>query len=198
MAEGHDQPTDGKAVNEALSHETPAAYDDETVIWEGSPSQWVNLGTYIWWIFISGAMFVCKSMWDKDMANQYPAWASEVADVAVMVVYAIAAISCLYAYLKVRCEYTTITRNKIKEAKGITSIFRQELFCELSDVEDIKSPPAGLLALFGLASIIIETSDQDQPIIKIRAIRRRQQVVDTIHPVWRKLRMDRKGFFPGR
>jgi hypothetical protein len=60
----------------------------------------------------------------------------------------------------VRCERTTITRNKIKEAKGISSIFRQELFCEISDINDVKSPPAGLMGLLGLSTLVIETNGQ--------------------------------------
>lgn len=174
----------------------PASYSDETIIWEGSPSQWINLGTYIWWGGISIALLILKSIWDVTLATQYTSIIGQVVSYTVNGVHAIAFLSCFTAFLRVKCEHTTITRNKIKEAKGITSIFRQELFCELAEVKDIKSPPAGLLALFGLASIIIETSDHDQPIIKIRAIRNRAEVVDTLLPVWRKLRMDRKGFFP--
>jgi hypothetical protein len=99
------------------------------------------------------------------------------------------------SYLTVKCERTVITRNKIKEAKGITSIFRQELFCEMSEVSNIKSPPAGLMGLFGLSTLVLETKDADQPIIRIRAIRNRDELVQKILPIWRKLKMDRKGYF---
>ena len=89
------------------------------------------------------------------------------------------------------------TRNKIKEAKGITSIFRQELFCEISDIKDINSPPAGLLGLVGLSTLVIETND-DQPIIKIRAIKNRDQLIEKLLPIWRKLKIERKGYFGDR
>ena len=103
----------------------------------------------------------------------------------------------LTTYLTVKYEHTVITKNKIKEAKGITRIFRQELFCEISDIKDIKSPPAGLLGLVGLSTLLIETNDDDQPLIKIRAIINRDQLISVCLPVWRKLKLERKGYFGG-
>lgn len=170
-------------------------YSDESVLWEGKPSQIVNLPTYLWWGGISIAILVFKSIWDSGMSKQYP----EIVDLLIFwsttAVQFIAVISMIYAYLTVRYTHTVITQNKIKEVKGITRIFRQELFCEISDVKDVKSPAAGLLALFGLASIVMETSDNDQPIIKIRAIKNRDKVVERFLPVWREMKVERRGYF---
>ena len=183
--------------NMARNPDVITAYDDETVIWEGGPSQWVNLSTFLWWGIVCGGLFFCNLIWSNGLSEGYPALVNTIIHYASMAIYTVAAINTLYVILAVRYEHTTITHNKIKESHGVTKIFQQDLFCELSDVTDIKSPPAGLLALVGLASIIIETNDNDQPIIKIRAIRNRSDVVNRVIPVWRKLRQDRKGFFPG-
>ncbi|EIF42785.1 hypothetical protein DOK_11996 [gamma proteobacterium BDW918] len=182
------------AVEESRSPTNPT-YTDETVIWAGRPSQVVNLPTYLWWGAISVVLLLCKSMWDAGYADQYPPIVDLIVGYAVLSVHIISIISCLYAYLSIKYTHTTITRNKIKEVRGITRIFRRELYCEISDVKDVTSPPAGLLALFGLASIIMETSDNDQPVIKIRAIRHRDKVVQAFLPVWRALKVERRGYF---
>tara|TARA_R110001592_G_scaffold221139_2_gene475805 strand:+ start:12088 stop:12669 length:582 start_codon:yes stop_codon:yes gene_type:complete len=191
MSDTDNQPHPKEETGAPKSHE----YNDETILWEGKPSQIVNLPTYLWWGAISLLLFVFKSIWDTGMASQYPAIVDLIISWANLIVHVIALLSMLYAYLTVRYTHTVITHNKIKEIKGITRIFRQELFCEISDVKDVKSPAAGLLALFGLASIVMETSDNDQPIIKIRAIRHRDKVVERFLPVWRELKVERRGYF---
>lgn len=174
------------------------SYDDETIIWEGSPSQWVNLGTYIFWlIFLLGPILLLKA-WNGGLNEGYTEIVKLIVPWAAYTLMGMSIFIMLLAYLTVRYEYTIITRNKIKESKGITRIFRRDLFCELSDVKDVKSPPAGILGLFGLSSLIIETSDSDQPIIIIRAIRNREQLISDFLPIWRKLKMDRKGYFGDR
>ena len=113
------------------------SYDDETVIWEGRPSQWVNLGTFLWWgVFFIGSA-VSLFLWDAGLNDGYSALINEAVYWVCYGLMGLSIISVLYAYLSVHYEHTVITRNKIKEAKGITSIFRQELFCEISDIKDI-------------------------------------------------------------
>lgn len=173
-------------------------YDDETVIWEGRPSQWVNLGTFLWWgVFLIGSA-VSLFLWGAGLNDGYRALINEAVYWVCYGLMGLSITSILYAYLSVHYEYTVITRNKIKEAKGITSIFRQELFCEISDIKDINSPPAGLLGLVGLSTLVIETNDDDQPIIKIRAIKSREQLIEKLLPIWRKLKIERKGYFGDR
>lgn len=132
------------------------------------------------------------------MQHDYNAATGELVHWGCIILMSLSILNILYAYLSVHYEHTVITRNKIKEAKGITSIFREELFCEISDITDIKSPPAGLLGILGLSNLVIETNDDDQPTIKIRAIKNRDDLVNTLHPIWRKLKMERKGYFGDR
>ena len=178
--------------------EVSVSYDDESVIWEGRPSQWVNFGTFLWWgLFLIGSwLFVV--LWGAGLKDDYT---TIIVDVVYWVCYglmSLSVLSILYAYLSVRYEHTVITRNKIKEAKGITSIFRRELFCEISDIKDVNSPPAGLLGLVGLSTLVIETNDDDQPIIRIRAIKNRDLLIEKLLPIWRKLKIERKGYFGDR
>ncbi|PVZ64539.1 hypothetical protein [Pelagibaculum spongiae] len=173
------------------------AYDDETIIWQGGPSQWVNLGTFRWWggCLVGAIMFL--AMWTDHLSVGYGPMIRDAISWACYVLIFFSIISVLHAYLFVRYERIVITKNKIKEAKGITRIFRRELFCEISGIKDISSPPAGLLGLVGLSTLVIETNDNDQAEIKIRAIRDRDALIQKLLPVWRTLKMERKGYFGG-
>lgn len=188
------------AIEEELDtkDKTNVAYDDETILWHGQPSQWVNLGTFLWWSIIFVGSLIFKTLWGAGLSEGYSVIVVNAVQWAILTLIAISMLSILHAYLSVRYEHTTITMNKIKEAKGITSIFREEKLCELSDVNDFKSPPAGILGLLGLSTLVMETNDSDQPIIKIRAIKDREELINKILPIQRKLKIERKGYFGDR
>ena len=171
------------------------SYDDETIIWEGGPSQWINISTYFFWFIIFAAIGVFVVIWNSGLKDGYEPFVLTLVNWTTNGVYILGSINLLHSYLDVRFEYTIITQNKIKEAKGITKIFRQEKFCEISEIRDINSPPTGILGLLGLSSLLIETNDDDQPLIRIRAIRDREVLISKLLPVWRKLKIDRKGYF---
>jgi len=177
---------------------TDVSYKDETIVWEGRPSQWVNLGAYVWWMmFLIGAI-TTMSFWNAGFGENYPHGISSAVSWVGKGLIFLSIISMLFAYLTVHYEHTVITRNKIKESKGITSIFRQDLYCEISDIKDIKSPPAGIMGILGLSTLVIETNDDDQALIKIRGIKHREDLIQLILPIWRKLKVDRKGYFGDR
>ena len=195
MSETNQIEAEANPKSDPLAASTPVSYDNEEVVWEGSPSQIVNLGSFIFWGLVFAAAGVGLVLWNAGLKVQYTPLIDQVVRYSIYGLLIVGVLNVLMSYLTVKCERTVITRNKIKEAKGITSIFRQELYCEMSEVSDIKSPPAGLMGLFGLSTLVLETKDADQPIIRIRAIRNRDELVQKILPIWRKLKMDRKGYF---
>ena len=195
MSETNKIEAEANPKTDPLDASTPVSYDNEEVVREGSPSQIVNLGGFIFWGLVFAAAGVGLVLWNAGLKEQYTPLIDQVVRYSIYGLLIVGVLNVLMSYLTVKCERTVITRNKIKEAKGITSIFRQELFCEMSEVSDIKSPPAGLMGLFGLSTLVLETKDADQPIIRIRAIRNRDELVQKILPIWRKLKMDRKGYF---
>ena len=174
------------------------AFNDETIIWTGKPSQIVNLWNYF--CCLCAIVFACYSLWfwhqELSLGNEHLTPYIVSFCKAIMIG---ALLLMLYFYLDIYYEKTTITHNKIHEEKGITRFFRHEKYCEISDIRDIKSPAPGIiLGLFQLATLVIETNDDDQPVILIRAIKDRDQLVAKTLPVWRKLKLDRKGFFADR
>lgn len=194
--------TDSNAViEEADGAESPPtlAYDDETIIWEGKPSQWVNFGAYFSWVLIVCVATLFLFAWEGAFSEEFSELANQIVIFSLKALIGIGTFSIIYAYLSVYYERTEITRNKIKESKGITSIFQQDLFAEISDITDIKSPPAGILGVVRLCNLVIETKDEDQPLITIRAIpiTDREDLISVLQPIWRKLKIERKGYFGG-
>ena len=177
---------------------TSLAYDDETVLWEGRPSQWVNLGTFIFWSFVAIISLIFISVWKGVMNAGYSDLINTIVLGASWMVVVISMLSIAIPYLSTMFERTVISNNKIKESKGITKLFQVDRFAEISEIRDLKSPAAGLLSLWGLSTLIIETNDEDQPIIKIRAIRDRDELIAKLLPIWRELKIERKGYFSDR
>jgi hypothetical protein len=177
---------------------TSLAYDDETVLWEGRPSQWVNLGTFIFWSFVAIVSLIFISVWKGVMNAGYSDLINTIVLGTSWMVVVISMLSIAIPYLSTKFERTVITNNKIKESKGITKLFQVDRFAEISDIRDLNSPAAGLLAIWGLSTLIIETNDEDQPIIKIRAIRDRDELIAKLLPIWRELKIERKGYFGDR
>ena len=175
-----------------------ASYKDETIVWEGRPSQWVNIGTYLWWMMFLALAITVMVFWNAGFGESYPPSIGDAVSWAGNGLIVLSLVSMLFAYLTVHYEHTVITRNKIKESKGITSIFRQDLYCEISDIKDIKSPPAGVMGILGLSTLVIETNDNDQALIEIRGIKHREELIQLLFPIWRKLKVDRKGYFGDR
>lgn len=171
------------------------SYSDETIVWQGSPSQWLNLGNYIFYGFLWSLSPTFVLLW-HGLGYQYSYSEHEQLYQSMVLAFAIMPPCFLFwAWLKLKCERITITKNKITEASGVSAIFRDEKYCEIADVYDIKSPPAGLLALVGRASLVLLTRDEDQPVIKLRAIKNRDQVKNMLFPLVRELTKDRKTYF---
>lgn len=173
-------------------------FDDETILWEGGPSQIINFPKFVGCIGTALFSAYCLIQWHNGLYLGYEDLTPYI-NTTCQTMMAIPVLLMLFYYLDIRFEHTIITRNKIKEQKGITRIFRQEKYCELSDIRDIESPAPGLLlGICGLSSVIIETNDDDQLFIEIRAIADRDNLIEKLLPLWRKIKLERKGFFADR
>ena len=164
-------------------------YDDETTLWESYPSQWLNFHYYliygcIW--LITPAIYILAP--EKVMQLLGSSLLIPLAGTLLISPPLI----MLYHYFNLRCQVTKLTRNQIIETSGITVIFRRSKYCEVSDITDISTPPAGLLGLVNRATLTIKTIDETQPIIKFRGIKNIETLITIINPLRRKQRIDRR------
>lgn len=179
--------------SEATLNDQMLSYLDERVIWEGSPSQWLNFGRYCsWGSILALSVLIGYFGWQYEVLSPYPNY-KPYAYLIVLSGILVPTGFILYFFLKLKMHKVVITYNKITESVGFTDVFRREKFCELSDVKDIIAPPAGWLALVRRGDLQFHTMDSDQSLIHIRAMKGRHRVKQQLIPLIRRLRAERRG-----
>ncbi|MEJ2682594.1 MAG: PH domain-containing protein [Gammaproteobacteria bacterium] len=170
------------------------SYHDETLLWKGSPSQWLNFGRYMMWLAVAslgvGLLVYWYVLGGQFQFPQFPELTILVLPVGAVVI-GWSFIMILFNWLRLSCHRITITQNKITVSTGLTVFFRSERYCELSDVIDIEAPAPGLMGIVGLGSLLLRTNDTDQPEIYIHAIHNRTELRDALMPLVRRLRVER-------
>ena len=129
---------------------------EETSLWKGSPSQWLNLGKNTVAIILSlgiviGALFAGPLMPVVLIALLFPlVWA-------------------FWNYLKVRCQRFELTTERLKITEGVLNQHLDEI--ELYRVKDVLMTRPWWMRITGLASLNLETSDRSLPQLVIPAIK---------------------------
>jgi len=124
---------------------------DESTLWKGSPSQWLNLGPFsasialMLGIAFGGLFFP-------------PAFAILVLPLGFM----------LWRYLTVRTQVFELTSERLRITRGVINQQVDEI--ELYRVKDSLMVRPWWMRLAGLASIELETSDRSMPRLVIPAI----------------------------
>lgn len=125
---------------------------DEEVLWKGSPSQVLNLGKY----FIALLLFAGIAAGGLFFP---PAW------IALALPLGWAG----WIYLETRCIRHVLTTERIKLYEGVLNQKMDDV--ELYRVKDTSMERPFWFRVFGLSTLVIETSDRSQPRIEIRAVR---------------------------
>jgi uncharacterized membrane protein YdbT with pleckstrin-like domain len=125
--------------------------DEEPVIWKGSPSQLTNLGTFVLAGLVAIGVVVGGIFFP-------PAFA-----LLLVPVIWVAAV-----FLKVRCRIFELTSQRLRLYEGVFSRRLDDV--ELYRVKDTAIEQPFWLRLFGLATVIVETSDRSHAKILIEAI----------------------------
>ena len=125
--------------------------NQETTLWQGSPSQWLNLGHYLFALLltagaITGGLFFPPA-------------------------FALIAVPFFYVgwrFLVVRSTRFELTTERLRLTRGVFNQKIDEI--ELYRVKDISMIRPLWMRLTGLASVILETSDRSQPTLVLPAI----------------------------
>lgn len=131
--------------------ETPRP--EESPIWTGSPSQWLNAGWYIACVIGVAVLFTVASL---------------VAQPLVAAVAIIPVIAAIVQYLKVRSTRIDVTTERITTTVGIFS--RRKWDMELYRVKDTMLHEPFLLRLVRRANIQIISSDRSSPSVTLPAL----------------------------
>jgi uncharacterized membrane protein YdbT with pleckstrin-like domain len=138
----------------------PATVSEE-VLWKGSPSQVLNLGKYLIalglaiGIAIGGLFFI-------------PAWAALVIPLGW----------ALWIFVETKSIRHELTTERIRLSSGVFNQTKDDV--ELYRVKDTSMERPFWYRVFGLSTLIIETSDRSQPRIEIKAVHHGEELRETL------------------
>ncbi len=164
-------------MNDAASV-TPSPGDtprsEESAVWTGSPSQWLNAGWFIACLIGAGVLFTVAALTAQPFI------------VALAIIPAIAA---LVKFLTVRSTRIDVTTERITTTVGIFSRRRWDM--ELYRVKDTMLHEPFLLRLVRRANIQIISSDRSSPSITLPALPNAEWLRQQIRSNVERLRLKR-------
>jgi len=147
---------------------------EESPIWTGSPSQWLNAGWFITSLIGVGVLFTIAAL---------------VGQPFIAVGAVIPAIAAIVQYLKVRSTRIDVTSERITTTVGIFS--RRKWDMELYRVKDTMLHEPFLLRLVRRANIQIISSDRSSPSITLPALPNAEWLRQQIRANVERLRLKR-------
>ena len=151
-----------------------APRSDESPIWTGSPSQWLNAGWYIACLIGVVVLFAIAALVGQPL----------IAAGAIL-----PAIAVIVQYLKVRATRIDVTTERITTTVGIFS--RRKWDMELYRVKDTMLHEPFLLRLVRRANIQIISSDRSSPSITLPALPNAEWLRQQIRTNVERLRLKR-------
>lgn len=125
----------------------------EETLWKGRPAQIINIWKFILAFLLAVAIGVCAIVFDLG-----PLW------FALLIPLAWAA----WIYVVVRCRVYELTSERLRLYNGVLNQRIDEI--ELYRVKDTVIERPFWLRIFGLSSIVLDTSDRSHPIVELEAI----------------------------
>jgi uncharacterized membrane protein YdbT with pleckstrin-like domain len=123
----------------------------EEILWKGSPSQILNLGRYLLALLLAVGIGVGGFFFP-------PAWAALVLPLGW----------ALWRYLVVRCRVYELTSERLRLYHGVLNQRIDEV--ELYRVKDGTMERPFWFRMFGLSTLLLDTSDRSHPKVEIEAV----------------------------
>jgi membrane protein YdbS with pleckstrin-like domain len=152
-----EQGTSVRPTSSSPDLQAPEEPAQEHTVWEGRPSQVINLGAFLLWGSVVLASAVL-GLWF---------WDSGYAALAVIPIL-VALFMMLWKYLDVRVRRIELTTERLRTYRGILSKQIDEL--EIYRIKDSRVQQPLFLRLFGLGTVELETSDRSNPQVRLHAI----------------------------
>ncbi len=143
---------------------------DESTIWEGSPSQVLNLPVFILCGLLVGILLGAAVL----VHNQF----GPIAPIALASAAILPVLSALWRFVKIHSRHYTVTTERVRIREGILSKTTNEV--ELYRVRDYVLVEPLSLRFFGLADLALATDDQINPTVLFKAIPEAQKLKDQI------------------
>ena len=159
---------------------------NEVLVWEGRPSQVVNLNTFIMALGVLGVLgFVYYLVWTGYLtipARDWPLHGTisfyDFARLGLVLLALVVILICAYRYLRIRCMSYTLSTQRLLFSFGIFSRVRNEV--ELYRIRDFTLHQPFWLRVMNLGTVILLTTDRTDQIIWLAAISKPQEVCERI------------------
>jgi uncharacterized membrane protein YdbT with pleckstrin-like domain len=138
----------------------PATVSEE-VLWKGSPSQVLNLGKYLIALLLAAGIAIGGLFF-------MPAWAALILPLGW----------ALWIFVETRSIQHELTTERIRLSSGVFNQTKDDV--ELYRVKDTSMERPFWYRVFGLSTLIIETSDRSQPRIEIKAVHNGEELRETL------------------
>lgn len=150
----------------------------ETEVWSGTPSQWTNVGTYLFCLLLAAGIVAAYLL--------VPELSTRPLFLAAL---AIPALWLLARWIATRCIRYLITDQRVKITTGLLSRHTSEI--ELYRVRDYSVIEPFWLRLVGCGHIVLVTSDRTNPQIVLRAVSGAAALKDQIRRYTEQMRQRR-------
>lgn len=125
----------------------------EGIIWKGGPSQLLNLGTYLVGIVLIAAAVAAAFVWQMS-------W---------LALFSLLPLAWMcWKYLTLRCQVFELTSERLRLYEGVLNQEIGEV--ELYRVKDSNIFRPFWLRVFGLSTIMLDTSDRTMPTVELKAV----------------------------
>ena len=171
-------------TNSSVNPAPGAAGEPERTVWEGGPSQVVNLAQYLLWGAVFAVVVAAGIAIVGSMGAASPlvlALACAIAAVPLAIVF--------WKWLVVATTRYELTTQRLRTRRGVLNKHLDEL--ELYRVRDYKLEQPFFLRLFSLSSVILQTSDRSNPVLTLRAIPRGDSLREQMRTYVEEARMRR-------
>jgi uncharacterized membrane protein YdbT with pleckstrin-like domain len=146
---------------------------DETVIWTGSPSQWLNIGWFAGCLLAAAGFIAAGAIISEPI----------LAGAFIPLIFAV------YKAIKVRTTRIDVSTERITTTVGIFSRHKWDI--ELYRVKDTTLHEPFLLRLVRRANILIISSDRSSPTVALRALPNAEWLRQQIRTNVERLRLKR-------
>ncbi len=150
----------------------------ETEVWSGTPSQWTNVGTYLFCLLLAAGIIAAYVLVPELSTRP-----------VMLVALVIPAFWILIRWITTRRLRYQITDQRVKITTGLLSRHTSEI--ELYRVRDYSVIEPFWLRLVGCGHIVLVTSDRTNPQITLRAVSGAAALKDEIRRYTEQMRQRR-------
>jgi len=127
--------------------------NDENVVWKGQSNQLINFWPFVI-SFLVAVAFIAGGIWG-------PAWVAW--GIVIPLVYG------FWTWLTTRCRVYELTNERMRVYEGVLNQTINEV--ELYRVKDTRIQKPIWLRVFGLSTVVLDTSDRNLPELDLEAVR---------------------------